>query len=238
MLLGGQDAGGAAGHGGGARHVPASARERLETSLAGGAGAGRPRRRLWGVSPSALGAAAVLVMGLAVGVPLLAHGGHRTNLSAASDQGRPSSTAAAHRGAPAPAPRAGATYSRAGTTSTTSPKKALDHQYVVRKAPGGAAGPASKPPMAAPGAGKPAVVPSSGPAAGGNWAVLKGAGLGKSTVVLFGTVKARRAQVVSAHELRVLVPAHRPGPVEVKVERAGQDSAPAAVARYRFEPAA
>lgn len=204
-----------------ARDVPAPARHRLETSLATGAPPAR-RHRWWG--PWSLGAAAVLVVGLAVGVPLLTHKGASTNLSALSGRGRAGTTSVVKSPAASPpSPRA-----EAGPKGND--KKPAKHGFAAGKTAGRA-------PMAAATRAL-TVVPSSGPATGGNWAVVSGAGLDKSTVVLFGTVKAAKAQVVSAHELRVLVPAHRPGQVEVKVEQPGHDGGPMEVARYRFEPAA
>ena len=70
-------------------------------------------------------------------------------------------------------------------------------------------GPASTVPLVG------AVSPHTGPASGGNWVVVRGAGLGSVTAVYFGNVAATMLTVVSPAELRALAPAHAVGTVDV-----------------------
>lgn len=75
--------------------------------------------------------------------------------------------------------------------------------------------------------------PAGGPAAGGNWVVVDGLGLGGADAVTFGPVAAARVQVTSSHQLRVLAPRHRPGEVSVVVVVDGQPTLSDLRYRYR-----
>lgn len=63
--------------------------------------------------------------------------------------------------------------------------------------------------------------PAQGPAGGGNVVVVRGRDFTQRMVVAFGDTRAGEVQVLSDTELRVVAPAHLPGPVEVTVSTAG-----------------
>lgn len=224
-------------HGGtGPRRLPAPARDWLETSLSSAPEPIGQRRRRWGLAPSSLGAAAAVVVALAVGLPVLAHpGGAGNGLSAL---GSPRTGEHALPKGP------GVLYSKSfGKDTTLAPTVAPGRTSAKPgsppgkqarqpgSAPGNQANSTSTHKAAAPGsmamtnsrAGAPEAIslagiqPASGPATGGNWALLTGSGLSKVTTVEFGNVPASRVQVLSPLEVRVLVPAHRPGLVPVVV---------------------
>jgi IPT/TIG domain len=62
-----------------------------------------------------------------------------------------------------------------------------------------------------------AVLPPTGPAAGGNSVVIDGTGFTGASVVKFGDTPATRFVVVSDSRLQAVVPAHSPGEVTVTV---------------------
>jgi len=69
-----------------------------------------------------------------------------------------------------------------------------------------------------------AVDPAEGPAAGGNVVSITGQTFTPRTTVRFGNSQAGNVEVLSASQLRVVAPAHLPGPVDVTVTTAGGTS--------------
>jgi hypothetical protein len=69
-----------------------------------------------------------------------------------------------------------------------------------------------------------AVDPPEGPVSGGNVVVVTGRHFTSRSAVAFGDSRASDVQLVSETELRVVAPAHLPGPVEVTVLTAGGTS--------------
>lgn len=76
------------------------------------------------------------------------------------------------------------------------------------------------------------VSPDRGPMSGGNTVVLSGTHLDVGTVVRFGTTEAEVVEA-SSTTVRVVVPAHLPGPVDVTVTTVGGTSDPR---RYTYLP--
>ncbi|MFJ9847021.1 IPT/TIG domain-containing protein [Kitasatospora sp. NPDC101155] len=70
------------------------------------------------------------------------------------------------------------------------------------------------------------IVPSQGPASGGNTVTLTGSGFTGATAVRFGIVAATSFTVVSATQITATVPAGGPGPSGVTVTTAGGTSLP------------
>lgn len=68
------------------------------------------------------------------------------------------------------------------------------------------------------------VDPAEGPSGGGNVVSVSGRDFRPRTTVTFGDTRASEVEVVSATQLRVVVPAHLPGPVDVTVTTAGGTS--------------
>jgi hypothetical protein len=77
------------------------------------------------------------------------------------------------------------------------------------------------------------VSPDRGPTSGGNTVVLSGTNFRADAVVRFGSAQAEVVEV-STTSLRVVVPSHLPGPVDVTVTTPGGTSAPR---RYTYLPA-
>jgi hypothetical protein len=69
-----------------------------------------------------------------------------------------------------------------------------------------------------------AVDPAAGPAAGGNVVVVTGSGFTARSTVAFGDARASKVEVMSETQLRVVAPAHLPGPVQLTVTTAGGTS--------------
>lgn len=69
-----------------------------------------------------------------------------------------------------------------------------------------------------------ALDPPEGPVSGGNVVVVTGRHFTSRSAVAFGGARASDVQLVSETELRVVAPAHLPGPVEVTVLTAGGTS--------------
>lgn len=241
-----------------ARPLSAQARGRLEHRLR--PPAAKWSRRKWGLAGGAV-AAAIFVLA-AVVVPGLAHK-PRTGLNAAA--GRALSTVAApaiagagNKSRPPAGPKTepNKVPSRAARRAALpgQPRNQPGHQVVgtrktVSPSPGAAPTPAA--PARARSTAVPAshrgglpvvapavlsVLPSSGPAAGGNWVVVRGQGLGGATAVYFGLARAPKVQQLSPGELRALVPAHSAATVGVIVARSGLKSPPTEGARYRYLP--
>jgi hypothetical protein len=84
------------------------------------------------------------------------------------------------------------------------------------------------------------VEPSEGPAAGGNWVTLRGAGFTPATSVSFGSVAALALQFLSASELRAQVPAAPSAPASGRPLRVDVEASDATVDRleraYRYVP--
>lgn len=71
-----------------------------------------------------------------------------------------------------------------------------------------------------------ALEPAEGPATGGNVVVVRGRDFTARALVSFGDTRAGEVQVLSDTELRVVAPAHLPGPVDVTVSTGGGTSNP------------
>lgn len=69
-----------------------------------------------------------------------------------------------------------------------------------------------------------ALDPDTGPSTGGNVVVVTGRHFTERIAVSFGDTAARDVEVLSDSELRVVAPAHLPGPVEITVTTAGGTS--------------
>ena len=190
------------------RPLSGQARDKLQNSLKP-AQAGRPRK--WVRRAPALGAAAAIVLALAVGIPALVHGARTGPTGSFTENAAAPPAAGTHllpeRSAlgAAPAPTKGAGGAKAV-------RPAAGASIAAQAPPGASAarpGPASTVPLVG------AVSPHTGPASGGNWVVVRGAGLGSVTAVYFGNVAATMLTVVSPAELRALAPAHAVGTVDV-----------------------
>jgi len=181
-----------------------------------------------------LAVAAAVVVALAVGLPVLARpGGAGTGLSALGRPATGAPAAANHslyvvapsaktagKGVPAGGSPVAGPETPTPVTVTLGPTST----HRVAKPPSNAtfsvSGTVPGPQLVVSG-----LDPASGPAAGGNWALLTGSGLSRATTVDFGDVPARVFEVLSPLEVRVLVPAHQPGSVAVVARAAGQGSA-------------
>jgi IPT/TIG domain len=207
-----------------ARPLPAEARDKLESSLKP-APTGRPRK--WTVLAPALGAAAAVVLALAVGVPALVHGSQTgTNGVSSFNAAAPPAQhtrlsperstlgvtpGPANRGIGAKAlePVAGASASRASVGVPSA--EAAPPVPVVRS-----------------------VSPRTGPVSGGNWVVVSGTGLGAVKAVHFGDAVTSRLIVLSTSALKVVAPPHAAGTVEVVVSGGSGQSGASVADRYTY----
>ena len=210
------------------RPLSDQARDKLQNSLKP-AQARRPRK--WVLLGPALSAAAAIVFALAVGIPTLVHG-PRTGPTGSFTENA-AAPPAAHTGLP---PERSALSAVPGPTKGAGGAKALrpaaGDGIAAQVPPGaGTARPGAASSVPSVGAVVPsvgAVSPHTGPVSGGNWVVVRGAGLGSVTAVYFGNVAATRLTVVSPDGLRALAPAHAVGTVDVVA------SGPPAEARFRW----
>jgi hypothetical protein len=190
------------------RPLSGQARDKLQNSLKP-AQVGRPRK--WVRLAPALGAAAAIVLALAVGIPALVHG-PRTGPTGSFTENAAAPPAA---GTHLPPERSALGAVPAPTKGAAGPKalRPAEGASIAAQAPPVAStarpGPASTVPLVG------AVSPRTGPAGGGNWVVVRGAGFGSVTAVYFGNVAATMLPVVSAEQLRALAPAHAVGTVDV-----------------------
>jgi len=213
-----------AGDGAPARELSAEVRGKLENSLRPAGGGTEDKRKRWTVVAPIVGAAAAIVIAAAVAVPALVHGptvgAAHTAAGTLAPRSRLPTVQSQPSGAAARATKSGAAYVGLGRPANSGPAKAL--------APAPSAQSATALPTVS------GLSPSSGPASGGDWVVVKGANLGGATSVDFGRVAAARFSALSSTELRVLAPAHAPGTVDVLVAGPAGRSQASATDRYSF----
>ena len=250
----------------GARPLPTALRSRLEEALPGGEEPGEAAEsdgsggRAWWASRRwtsrvFTGAAAAAVLLVAV-VGLALHGGGGSQPSRVAGSALTSKGAHGTAGSPFSAgPERSATAGGATTgSSAASGGSGLTNAGsstgsgiagTAGAASGGAesggasAGPAS--PAAAPAPVPPppvvsGVSPIFGPMAGGTWVTVTGQHLGEATAVRFGTVAGTKLAVLSDTQVRILAPAHQPGPVDITVVTPGGTSPTTSADRYTYVP--
>lgn len=186
------------------------ARRRIERALG-------VTRRSW-VPGAAVAAGVMMLAGVGLGLGLSAtSAGPPPSGKAAQPASRPTPTATAGSPSAATTPSAGTgSASAEPPESLPQPASGLSNMAASPSAPE-----------------VDGVEPASGPASGGTWVTITGSGLSGATAVAFSNTPAQ-FDVVSSSQLRVMVPAHAPGTVDVRVSTASTTSVPSTADHYTY----